>query len=167
MKENTGYVSIGTNYETAELIGDNLIWWWDNYGIHKYHDATHLLMFCDCGGANGYRHYAFKKKLLEVANYIGIKIQVTHYPPYCSKWNPIEHRLFSQMHRASKGCIFTSYSQVQRIYEKTTTKTGLTIFVRIIDRQYHIGLKIGNEDLDHKRILKHPDIPQFNYTLLP
>ena len=167
MKENIGYVSIGTNYETAEFIGDSLIWWWDNFGINNYPDATHLLIFCDCGGANGYRHYAFKKKLLEVAKYIGIKIQVTHYPPYCSKWNPIEHRLFSQMHRAAEGCIFTSYSQVKQIYEQTSTKTGLTIFVRITNKQYQIGLKIKDKDLDNKRILKHPDLPQFNYTMLP
>jgi len=167
MKENIGYVGIGVNYETAEFIGDNLIWWWDNFGISQYPDATHLLIFCDCGGANGYRHYAFKKKLLEVAKYLNVKIQVAHYPPYCSKWNPIEHRLFSQMHRASAGCIFTSYSQVQRIYESTTTKTGLNIYVRTTYKQYQIGLKIGSDDLDHKRILKHPDLPQFNYTLLP
>lgn len=167
MKENTGYVSIGTNNETAEFLGDNLIWWWDNFGIHLYPDATHLLIFCDCGGANGYRHYAFKKKLLEVAKYIGIKIQIAHYPPYCSKWNPIEHRLFSQMHRAASGCIFTSYPQVEKIYQSTNTKTGLNIFVRISYKQYEKGLKIGENDLDHDRILKHPKLPQFNYTLCP
>lgn len=167
MKENTGFLSIGTNYETAEFIGDNLIWWWENWGINQYPDATYLLIFCDCGGANGYRHYAFKKKLLEVAKYIGIKIQVAHYPPYCSKWNPIEHRLFSQVHRASAGCIFTSYSQVKRIYEGTSTKTGLNIHVRITNKLYYIGLKIGEKDLDKNRILTHSKLPQFNYTLLP
>ena len=135
--------------------------------IHQYPEATHLLIFCDCGGGNGYRHYAFKKKLLEVARHIGIKIQVAHYPPYCSKWNPIEHRLFSQMHRAAEGCLFTSYPQVQKIYEKTNTKIGLKVFVRVSYEKYEIGLKITDNDLDHKRILKHPELPQFNYTLLP
>lgn len=135
-KANKGYVTIGTNKETAEFIGDNLIWWWDNYGIHLYPDASHLLLFCDSGGANGYRHYAFKWKLLQVARHIGIPIVVVHYPPYCSKWNPIEHRLFSQMHHQAKGCIFTSYDQVKNIYERTSTKTGLSVLVRVSYQKY-------------------------------
>ena len=71
------------------------------------------------------------------------------------------------MHRASTGCVFTSYSQVKRIYEGTYTKTGLNINVRITNKQYYIGLKIGEDDLDKTRILTHPELPQFNYTLLP
>lgn len=167
LKLNKGYLSIGTNNETAAMIGDNLIWWWEEFGIHAYPDAKELLLFCDCGGANGYRHHAFKKELLRVAAYIGIKIVVVHYPPYCSKWNPIEHRLFSQMHRAADGAIFTSYQQVKTIFQTTRTTTGLTLDVRISDTQYQKGLKIGKEQLDHKRILTHPDLPQFNYTILP
>lgn len=104
-----GYVSIGTNNETAAFLGDNLIHWREEYGIHLYPDASHLLLFCDCDRANGNRHYAFKKKMQEVERYIGIKIQIAHYPPYCSKWNPIEHRLISQMHRVADGCLFVNY----------------------------------------------------------
>ena len=166
MKQNSGYITIGTNNETAEFVGDNLIWWWQEYGIHTYPDATYLLLFCDSGGANGYRHYAFKKKLLEVAALIGIKIVVVHYPPYTSKWNPIEHRLFSQMHRAAAGCVFLSYEQVKAIYEQTSTKTGLSVVVRISSQKYEKGLGIKAKDVDYKRILGHPELPQFNYTVL-
>ncbi len=144
-----------------------MIWWWETYGIHHYPDASHLLIFCDCGGANSYRHHAFKKELQRVARYIGIKIVVVHYPPYCSKWNPIEHRLFCQIHRRAEGCIFTSHEQVKQIFETTTTKTGLKVFVRINPIIYQKGLKIKKEEIDDQRILKHPELPQFNYTILP
>ena len=167
MKRNEGYVSIGTNYETAAFIGDNLIDWWENYGIHYYPDATHLLLFCDCGGANGYRHHAFKKELQRVARHMGIRIVVVHYPPYCSKWNPIEHRLFSQMHSQANGCVFYSYEQVKDIFQATSTKTGLKVFVRINPKIYQIKLGIKKKDVDQKRILHHSELPQFNYTILP
>lgn len=166
MKRNEGYVSIGTNNETAAFLADNLIWWWESHGIHHYPDATHLLIFCDGGGANSYRHHAFKKELQRVAQFIGIRIVIVHYPPYCSKWNPIEHRLFSQMHRQASGCIFKSYEQVKQIFEATSTKTGLRVFVRINPRIYQKGLKIKKEEIDENRILRHPELPQFNYTIL-
>lgn len=167
MKRNEGYLSIGTNNETAAFLADNLIWWWENYGIHHYPDATHLLIYCDCGGANSYRHHAFKKELQRLASHIGIRIVVVHYPPYCSKWNPIEHRLFSQLHRQAAGCVFYSYDQVKQIFEATTTQTGLKTFVRINPKIYHKGLKIKKEQIDTERILRHPKLPQFNYTILP
>ena len=167
MKRNEGYVSIGTNHETAAFLADNLTWWWESYGIHHYPDATHLLLFCDAGGANSYRHHAFKKEMQRVARFIGIRIVVVHYPPYCSKWNPIEHRLFSQMHHQASGAIFKSYEQVKQIFAQTTTTTGLKVLVRINPQFYAKGIKVKFEDIDHERILYHPELPQFNYTILP
>ena len=167
MKRNEGYLTIGTNNETAAFLVDNLIWWWETYGIHLYPDATHLLLFCDAGGANSYRHHAFKKELQRFAEYTGIRIVVVHYPPYCSKWNPIEHRLFSQIHLQASGCIFLSYQQVQEVFQRTTTKTGLKVFVRISKIQYQKGIKTTKEQIDPKRILRHQELPQFNYTILP
>jgi len=167
MKRNEGYLSIGTNHETAAFLADNLIWWWENHGIHHYPDATHLLIYCDCGGANGYRHHAFKKELQRAARHMGLRTVVVHYPPYCSKWNPIEHRLFSQLHRQAEGAVFTSYEQVSKIFGATTTTTGLKVFVRINDTQYEKGIKVTKEQIDEKRILYHPELPQFNYTIIP
>lgn len=166
MKLNKGYVSLGTNNETADFLADNLIWWWNNFGIHNYPDATYLLIYCDCGGANGYRHHAFKKALQQVARHIGVKIIIVHYPPYCSKWNPIEHRLFSQMHKQADGMIFHSYQQVKSIFQSTSTRTGLKVFVRINKTQYPNKLGIKKEDIDEERILYHQQLPQFNYTIL-
>jgi hypothetical protein len=97
-----------------------------------------------------------KKNYKQVAKYIGIRIVVVHYPPYCSKWNPIEHRLFSQMHRQASGCIFHSYEQVKAIFQATSTETGLKVFVRINPKNYQIKLGIKKEEVDPKRILVHP-----------
>jgi Rhodopirellula transposase DDE domain len=167
IRQNKGFVSIGNSHETAAFVVDNLRWWWYEYGIHHYPNANFILLLCDSGGANGYRHHAFKKELLDLANEIQIKIVVCHYPPYCSKWNPIEHRLFSQIHHAINGQLFINYQQVKELFEKTTTQTGLTIVVRLNLGEYDIGLKIQKKCLPSDRILKHPLLPQFNYTLVP
>jgi hypothetical protein len=84
---NEGYISIGTSHETAAFIADNLRWWWDEFGIHHYPDTTTILILCDAGGANSYRHYCFKKQMLHLSAQIGKNIIVCHYPPYASKWN--------------------------------------------------------------------------------
>lgn len=102
-----------------------------------------------------------------VAAHIGIRVRIVHYPPYCSKWNPIEHRLFSQMHLQASGCIFYSYEGVKQIFEATTTKTGLKVFVKINYTMYPTKLGITKQEVDQNRILFHPELPQFNYTILP
>lgn len=167
LKQNKGFVTIGNSHETAAFIVDNLRWWWYEHGMAQYPNANYILLLCDCGGANGYRHYAFKKHLLDLAQEIQIRIVVCHYPPYCSKWNPIEHRLFAQIHHAIRGNLFVDYQQVKQLFEKTSTKTGLCVVVRVNLAEYDIGLKIGEDQIPVERILKHPSLPQFNYTILP
>jgi hypothetical protein len=107
LKANKGYMSIGSNYETADFVIDNLLWWWWEYGIHQYPHAKNILLLCDAGGANSYRHHIFKHRLMVFAKETGLSVIVCHYPPYCSKWNPIEHRLFSQVHKAMEGVVFS------------------------------------------------------------
>ena len=103
--------------------------------------------------------------MLEFAKETGINIVVCHYPPYCSKWNPIEHRLFSQMHKAMEGIIFTSYEIVQKAVEQTATRTGLSVIVRLNLKEYPIGLKVDKKTIDNKRIKYHPVIPELNYRI--
>ncbi len=81
---NQGYISIGTNAETAEFIVDNLLWWWDTYGIHQYADCKQIMILCDAGGANSCRHHCFKKRLLWLFAQISRDLLICHYPPYCS-----------------------------------------------------------------------------------
>jgi len=162
---NKGYISIGASSETAEFIIDNLLWWWDTYGIHQYPNAQYLLLLCDSGGGNSYRHHAFKKQLQKLAKAIGIDIIVCHYPPYASKWNPIEHRLFCHVHRAMSGILFSSYQVVQQAIENTKTKTGLTLVVRLNLKEYKTGIKTSKDQVDEKRIQFGKIVPKLNYRI--
>lgn len=165
LQRNEGYVSIGSSHETAEFICDNLLWWWDNFGIHHYPRAQSMLILCDAGGANSYRHHAFKKYMLLLAGQIGVDILICHYPPYASKWNPIEHRLFSHVHRAMQGVVFSDYAIVKELIAKTKTDTGLKVVVRINDKSYPTGIKTSIDEIDLKRIQFHPAIAQLSYRV--
>jgi hypothetical protein len=165
MQKNIGFISIGDSSETAAFIVDNLRWWWDNYGIHDYPDARTILILCDAGGGNSYRHHAFKKELQAFAKEIGLDIIIAHYPPYASKWNPIEHCLFCHVHQAMSGQMFHDYEFVKELIEKTTTKQGLTVVVRTHRQQYPTGLKTDKSDIDETRIQRHPTIPELNYRI--
>ena len=151
LQRNEGYISIGGSSETAEFIADNLLWWWDNYGIHNYPDAKSILIFCDAGGGNSYRHYAFKKHILLLAKKIGIDIIICHYPPYSSKWNPIEHRLFCHVSKAIQGVVFSDYNIVKELISNTQTDTGLKVYTRLNLKVYKIGIKTTKEEVDFNR----------------
>jgi Rhodopirellula transposase DDE domain len=165
LQKNIGFVSIGNSSETATFIVDNLRWWWDNYGINDYPDARNILILCDAGGGNSYRHHAFKKELQTFTKEIGVDIIVAHYPPYASKWNPIEHRLFCHVHQAMSGQMFNDYQFVKTLIEKTSTKQGLKVIVRIHLKEYQIGIKTNKNEIDEKRIQRHPTIPELNYRI--
>jgi hypothetical protein len=87
MQANKGYITIGNSAETADFVIDNLRWWWTEHGIHLYPDATNMLLLCDAGGANSYRHHIFKDRLIKLATELGMSFIICHYPPYTSKWN--------------------------------------------------------------------------------
>lgn len=165
LQKNIGFMTIGNSSETAAFIVDNLRWWWFEFGIHAYPHARNLLLLCDAGGGNSYRHHAFKKELQAFAREIGLSIIVAHYPPYASKWNPIEHRLFCHVHQAMSGQMFTSYEFVQTLIEKTTTKQGLKVVVRIHLKEYPTGIKTPKSDIDENRIQRHPTIPELSYRI--
>jgi hypothetical protein len=167
LQENKGYVSVGSSSETAAFAIDNLLWWWYEYGIHLYPDAKNILLLCDAGGANSYRHHVFKKELMRFATETELSVIVCHYPPYCSKWNPIEHRLFCHVHSAMGGVIFTDYERVRKTISQTATDTGLGIEVRLNLRKYETGIKADKADIDPKRILYHPHIPELSYRIFP
>jgi hypothetical protein len=164
---NQGYITLGKSAETAEFVTDNLLWWWTEYGIHLYPDTKNILLLCDAGGANSYRHHIFKNKLLELTKEIGISFIVAHYPPYSSKWNPIEHRLFCHVHHAMSGVVFSDYDIIKKRIESTTTKTGLMVFVRINEKMYLTGMR-GNKEINtNTRIKNHIKIPELNYRIYP
>lgn len=130
LQANEGYISLGDSSETADFITDNLLWWWTQHGIHRYPDARTILVLCDAGGGNSYRHHRFKDRLLALSQEIGLSLVIAHYPPYASKWNPIEHRLFCHVHRGLSGVVFSDYATIKERIESTTTSTGLRVTVR-------------------------------------
>lgn len=167
LQANQAYISIGASSETADFVVDNLLWWWEEHGIHRYPDATNMLLLCDAGGANSYRHHIFKHRLMAFAQQTGLSVIVCHYPPYCSKWNPIEHRLFCHVHRAMSGAVFTDYTTVKKLMEQTSTKTGLTVVVRLNLKHYEKGVKADKSLIEKSRIAYHQKLPELNYRIFP
>jgi hypothetical protein len=166
LQKNLGFITIGNSSETAIFIVDNLRWWWVGFGINDYPDARNLLLLCDAGGGNSYRHHAFKKELQSFAREIGIDIIVAHYPPYASKWNPIEHQLFCHVHQAMGGQMLKDYRFVKTLIEKTSTKQGLKVIVRIHLKDYKTGLKTDKNEVDEKRIQRHSIVPELTYRIV-
>jgi len=165
MHRNEGYITIGSSHETAEFIKDNLLWWWDNFGIHHYPNANSILVLCDAGGANGHRHHVFKKEMQQLARMIGVDIIICHYPPYASKWNPIEHRLFAHVHHAIQGVVFSDYNLVKELMSRTTTETGLKVVVRLNLKEYPIGMKTSKDEVDCNRIQFNKTLPGLSYRI--
>lgn len=167
VQRNEGYLHLGTSHDTSEFACASLRYWWLTYGRHHYPQATALLILCDGGGSNSSRQYLFKQDLQALADEVGITIRVAHYPPYCSKYNPIEHRFFPHVTRACQGIIFTSLDVVKALMEKTCTATGLRTFVHIIDTVYATGRKVATDFKENMRIVFDEHLPQWNYCAVP
>ncbi len=129
VNENIGFITLNSSSDTSEFVCDNIRNWWFTIGITHYFSAHRLLILCDGGGSNSSRHYIFKEDLEKLAKEIGIDIRVAHYPPYCSKWNPIEHRLFPHVSKAMRGANFTDIEMMSDYIKRTKTKTGLKVIV--------------------------------------
>ena len=167
LKLNVGYVQLGVSHDTSELSCDSFRHWWYTHGQQNYPGASAILILCDGGGSNSSLHYIFKQDLQTLADEIGVEIRIAHYPPYCSKYNPIEHRLFPHITRACQGVIFTSIEVVQELIEKTNTKAGLKAFVHVINKVYEIGRKVAAGFKENMRIVFDDLLPRFNYRAVP
>lgn len=167
MKKNKAYVNIGISYETAEFICDSLQNWWENYGKNEYPNANEILILCDSGGANSYRHNIFKVELQKLVDMINMPIKIVHYPPYTSKWNPIEHRVFPHITRAIEGVPLNTVDEVKNKIESAKTKTGLTVVTGVIKKTYEKGKEVAKDFIDHLKIKFGDSLPRLNYTILP
>ncbi len=167
LKLNRGYLHLGTSHDTSEFACDALEDWWWRFGRLLYPQATTLLLLCDGGGSNSSRTYLFKAALQAMVNRIGLPVRVAHYPPYTSKYNPIEHRLFPHVTRACQGVMFKSVALVKELMEKTQTRTGLNVVVDILDRVYETGKKVAEEIKRTLNILRDSILPLWNYQMLP
>ena len=167
LQRNHGYLTIGTSKDTSAFACDSLSNWWYQQGQADYPDATSILILCDGGGSNDARHYLFKADLQQLANEIGIEIRIAHYPPYCSKYNPIEHRLFPHVTRACQGVMFRTHAQVAEWMAKTQTRTGLAVTVELLEATYETGRKVDPAFKQHMPIVFDEHLPKWNYRAIP
>lgn len=167
MKRNEALINIGIKNETAEFVCDSVKKWWNKVGKKYYDKATEILIFCDAGGANSYRHHVFKFALQKLANSLDLSIRICHYPPYASKWNPIEHRVFPHVTRAMEGVKIESVDDAKDLIKKTKTDTGLKVLVNTTKKIYKKGLKIAKKVIDEINLVKHGELGQLNYTVEP
>ena len=162
---NFGYLTLGTSHDTSAFVCDNLEYFWTKELQWIYPQADTILLLCDGGGSNNCRHYRFKQDIYLLAQRLGINIVVAHYPTYCSKWNPIEHRLFCHISRQWRGVVFENIQIVKELAELTSTKTGLEVKVRINHFQYQTGRKTdeGFKQRIEQFITFSDHIPKWNY----
>jgi hypothetical protein len=167
VQRNKGIINLGTSHDTSEFACDSLRQWWLSQGRSDYPQATSLLLLCDGGGSNNCRHYLFKQDLQHLADELGLEIRVAHYPPYCSKYNPIEHRLFPHVTRACQGVIFESVEVVKELMARTKTQQGLQVIVNVMDKVYETGRKVAHSFKQQMPIIFDDLLPQWNYRAVP
>jgi hypothetical protein len=165
--KNKGFVHLNTSHDTSELACESLAAWWVQEGRTDYPLAKKLLLLCDGGGSNSATMYLFKEDLQKLANRLGIEIRVAHYPPYCSKFNPIEHRLFPHLTRACTGVIFYTLETVRHYMAKAQTRKGLKVKVSILEGVYETGRKYAAGFKKTMKIVFDKFLPKWNYRAVP
>ena len=165
---NLGTVYVGQSADTAEFAVDNLAHWCEHEMPERFPQATHLLLHADCGGSNSARGKLFKQQLQEkIADGLGLEVTVCHLPTGCSKWNPIEHRLFSEISKTWAGCPLRSFEIILQYLRDTTTQTGLRVAAHLVTKVYQKGLEVTEEVMTALNITHHAVCPQWNYTIRP
>lgn len=165
-ERNEGHVCVTTSSDTPDLAVDAVQDWW-RWNQPHYPAAKRLLIEADSGGSNGARSRRYKKRLQDFADDSGLEITVCHYPPGASKWNPIEHRLFSQITATWAGYVLSTLLVLIGFIRRTTTTTGLKVTATHFDRNYETGLKVSNADFKAINLTRHDICPQWNYTIRP
>lgn len=163
-----GSVSIGQSADTPTFAVDNLAHWCRTELPERYPDATRILIEADSGGSNSARSRVWKQQLqAQLADALGLTITVCHYPTGTSKWNPIEHRLFSEISKTWAGCPLRSFGLVQQYIADTTTQTGLPVRAHLVSTTYATGVRVSDVEMATLNIHIHPVCPQWNYTISP
>jgi hypothetical protein len=166
--QNKGYVVVGMSNNTPEFAVSAIAKWWQDEGRVTYPVADQLLVLADGGGGNGSRARAWKSNLQEkLSNGSGLTVTVCHYPPGCSKWNPVEHRLFSQISKNWEGKPLRTLGIMLGYIRGTTTKTGLSVTAHLDEGIYKKGQKVTREDMGKLKLTPHSICPDWNYTINP
>ena len=163
--QNICYLTLGQSSDTAEFMCDNLRYYWKKYIRYHYPFAEKMLLLCDGGGSNGSRFHVVKEALYQLAVELDIEIVVAHYPAYCSKWNPVEHKAFCHITRAWQGIVFDSFQTVEEKAKMATTKAGFSVKVWQNEKDYKTGKKASEEFLEKYPVKFNEFLPQWNYSL--
>jgi hypothetical protein len=167
INRNVGYMTLGISHDTSEFACECIRKWWLEHGQREYAGATAIMLLCDCGGSNNARYFLFKEEIQKLSDQLNIEIRITHYPPYTSKYNPIEHRLFPHITRACQGVIFKTVERVNEFMAKAKTTTGLKVFTSILKRTFETGRKVADDFKKNMRIQFDEYLPQWNYVAVP
>jgi len=167
LARNRGHVVVGTDHDTGQFAVASIRGWWRAEGRRLYPRSRRLLITADGGGSNGYRLRVWKRELQHLADEIRLPISVCHFPPGTSKWNKVEHRLFSFISTNWRGEPLTDYETIVRLIAHTTTATGLQVTCRLDRRKYAVGRKVSDSEMQCIRIVKDTFHGEWNYTILP
>ena len=167
LAHNTGFVNIGTDHDTGEFAVASIRGWWRAEGRHLYPRARSLLITADGGGSNGYRLRLWKLKLQQFADEAGLTVRVCHFPPGTSKWNKVEHRLFSFISSNWRGQPLRDYETIVQLISNTTTAKGLTVSCRLDRRRYPVGRKVTDAEFATVRLYPNRFHGDWNYTIRP
>jgi hypothetical protein len=168
VQANRGEVFVGISGDTPDFAVDNLVRWWVTEGADRYPNATELLVLADGGGSNGPRSRAFRYGLqTRLCDAYDISLTVCHYPTGASKWNPIEHRLFSEISKNWAGCPLRNYETIINYIGSTRTETGLVVNAQLVEQEYLKGVKIPDALMATIKIVPHQTQPLRNYTIHP
>lgn len=165
--DDSGWVNVGVTADTAEFAVSSIRHWWQYVGCRRYCNATKILICADAGGSNGYRLRLWKKELQRFADARGIEISVCHFPPGTSKWNKIEHKLFSFISINWRGKPLTTYQVIINLIASTTTKSGLTVKARLDKKVYTKAKKVADRTMKDLRLVKNNFHGEWNYTIKP
>ena len=164
---NSGWVSVGMDHDTAEFAVETIRRWWRTMGRPAYPEASRLLITADAGGSNGSRLRLWKIELQKLADETGLRIAVCHFPPGTSKWNKIEHRLFSYITQHWRGKPLRSFQTIVNLIAATTTKTGLKVHAELNTEIYQSGIKVSDEELARVQIRRDKFHGDWNYEIQP
>ena len=164
---NEAALHLNTSHDTSEFACTSIELWWQEQGSRHYPEADELLVLCDGGGSNSASHYIFKEDLQALSNRLNVSLRLAHYPPYCSKYNPIEHRVFPHVTRACQGVPLETLETAQYYRGKAATSTGLNMVVRIIDKVFQTGRQYAADFKETMTIQFDDYLPKWNYTVIP
>ena len=162
---NEALVYLATGADTGELAADAVRRYWYRMGRSRYGGVGGILVLADCGGSNGYRVPLYRERLHVVAQALGIPIRVAHLPPYCSKYNPIDHRLFCHLRQAIRDRLVESLSWMQLLFSQVSTRTGLRVFCELARKTYRAGIKVAAEFRNNEPTKRDKKLGQFNYLI--